>query len=59
MTTDRERNTDCGNNGIATIIGSIPALVVSLAEVIYGILRLLEAYKALAEGEEKETAPKA
>jgi ABC-type lipoprotein release transport system permease subunit len=49
----------CMNNGIATIIGSIPALVVSLAEVIYGILRLLEAYKALAEEEEKETAPKA
>jgi signal transduction histidine kinase len=49
----------CMNNGIATIIGSIPALVVSLAEVIYGILRLLEANKALAEEEEKETAPKA
>jgi Sec-independent protein secretion pathway component TatC len=38
----------CMNNGLATIIGSIPALVVSLAEVVYGILRLLEANKALA-----------
>src|SRR5574344_1930080 len=37
----------CMNNGYATIIGSTPALVLSLAEVVYGILRLWEANKAL------------
>ena len=41
----------CMNNGLATIVGSIPALVLSLAEVVYGILRLLEANKALLEEE--------
>lgn len=41
----------CMNNGLATIVGSIPALVLSLAEVVYGILCLLEANKALLEEE--------